>query len=198
MADPFGTEDDPLALFGRWFAEAREAEAPTAEVMALATATREGRPSVRHVLLRGFDERGFVFYSNYQSRKGRELESNPFGSVALYWREIHRQVTATGRVGRLSLEESEAYWATRPRESQLAAWASRQSEVLAGPEDLDHAYEEAEARFHGDVPLPPLWGGYVLRPDAVEFWRGREHRLHHRVRFTKDPEGWWVREWLYP
>jgi pyridoxamine 5'-phosphate oxidase len=198
MADPFGAEDDPLDLFERWFAEAREAGAPMAEVMALATATPRGRPSVRNVLLRGFDERGFVFYTNYESRKGREFESNPFGSVALYWHEIHRQVTATGRVERLSREESEAYWATRPRESRLAAWASRQSEVLAGPDELDRVYNETVARFPGDVPLPPFWGGYVLRPDAVEFWRGREHRLHHRVRFTKDRNGRWASEWLYP
>jgi pyridoxamine 5'-phosphate oxidase len=198
MADPFGTEDDPLDLFGRWFAEAREAGSPMAEVMALATATPGARPSVRHVLLRGFDRRGFVFYTNYESRKGRELQANPFGSVALYWREIHRQVTATGRVERLPRKESEAYWTTRPRESRLGAWASRQSEVLAGPDELDRAYEEAAARFPREVPLPPFWGGYILRPDSVEFWRGLEHRLHHRVRFTKDPEGRWLREWLYP
>jgi pyridoxamine 5'-phosphate oxidase len=198
MADPLGTEDDPLALFERWFAEAREAGALMAEVMALATATPKGRPSVRNVLLRGLDERGFLFYTNYQSRKGREIGSNPLGAVAMYWQEIHRQVTATGRVERLPREDSEAYWATRPRESQLAAWASRQSEVLPGPAQLEQAYDEAERRFPGEVPLPPFWGGYVLRPDAVEFWVGRERRLHHRVRFTRDPEGRWTRDWLFP
>jgi pyridoxamine 5'-phosphate oxidase len=198
MADPFGHEDDPLRLFGRWLAEARESGSSTADVMTLATATADGRPSVRNVLLRGLDERGFVFYTNYESRKGRELASNPAGAVAFYWQEVHRQVTATGRVERVPRSESEAYWATRPRENRLAATASRQSEVLPGPAELEQAYDRAVARFPDEVPLPSFWGGFVLRPQAMEFWRGREHRLHHRVRFTKDPAGRWIRQWLYP
>jgi pyridoxamine 5'-phosphate oxidase len=198
MADPFGPEDDPFVLLERWLAQARESGSSTAYVMTLATATPDGQPSVRNVLLRGLDERGLVFYTNYESRKGRELASNPFGAVAFYWQEVHRQVTATGRVERVPRSESEAYWATRPRENRLAATASRQSEALPGPEELEQAFDRAVDRFPDDVPLPSFWGGFVLRPQAMEFWLGRERRLHHRIRFTRDPLGGWIRQWLFP
>ncbi len=192
-------DPDPIAQFRIWLEDARTAGIQFPEAMALATADPEGRPSVRHVLLRGLDERGFVFYTNYESRKGRELADNPHAAVAFYWRELERQVCVTGTVEPTTREESEAYFRTRPREARLGAWASRQSEVAASRDELDERYREIEERFAGeDVPLPPHWGGYRLSPDTVEFWKGREHRLHDRIRYTRRPDGTWAIERLYP
>lgn len=192
-------DPDPIAQFRVWLEEARAAGIVFPETMALATADADGRPSVRHVLLRGLDERGFVFYTNYESRKSRELADNPRAALAFYWRELERQVCVTGTVERTTRDESEAYFQTRPREARLGAWASRQSEVAASREELDERYREMEERFPGDdVPLPPHWGGFRLSPDTVEFWKGREHRLHDRIRYARRPDGAWIIERLYP
>jgi len=192
-------DPDPIAQFLMWLDDARDAGIRLPEAVALATADAGGRPSVRHVLLRGLDQRGFVFYTNYESRKGRELEGNPRAGMAFYWRELDRQVCATGTVERISREESEAYFRTRPREARLGAWASRQSEVASSREELDARYWEIDARYPGDdVPLPPNWGGFRLAPEVVEFWKGREHRLHDRFRYTRQPDGSWVIERLFP
>jgi pyridoxamine 5'-phosphate oxidase len=190
-------DPDPITQFRRWFEDARDAGIPFPEAMALATADAHGRPSVRHVLMRGLDERGFVFYTNYGSRKGRQIAENPNGAAVFLWRELERQVGVTGTIERVSTEESGAYFQTRPREARLGAWASRQSEVVASRAALDARYREMEARFPDEVPLPQHWGGFRLRPEAIEFWKGRRFRLHDRFRYTRTPDGWTI-ERLYP
>jgi pyridoxamine 5'-phosphate oxidase len=167
--------------------------------MSLATVDAKGRPSVRMVLLKGFDRRGFLFFTNYESRKARELSANAAAAVALYWPTLHRQVRATGPVTRASREESEVYFATRPRQAQLAAWASRQSEAIESRDALEARYAELEAEFGGrDVPLPPFWGGFRLAPEVFEFWQGMENRLHDRFRYSPGGEGSWLIERLAP
>jgi pyridoxamine 5'-phosphate oxidase len=158
--------------------------------MALATATPDGAPSVRFVLLKGIDERGVEFYTNYESRKGRELAANPRAALAVLWKPLQRQVRLEGPVERLAPEESDAYFATRSRGSRLGAWASRQSSEIPGRELLDDRLAAAEAEYPDDVPRPPYWGGYVLRPRAIEFWEGRPNRLHDRELYTRGPDGW--------
>ena len=189
---------DPLAQFARWFDEALAAGLPEPNAMTLATATPDGRPSARVVLLKGFDERGFVFFTNRHSRKGRELAANPYAALAFFWPELERQVRVEGAVAPTGDEESDAYFASRPLASRLGAWASSQSEVIAGREVLDRAVEELAARFGGEVPRPPHWGGYRLSPEAVEFWQGRPSRLHDRLRYARRPDGGWRRERLAP
>jgi pyridoxamine 5'-phosphate oxidase len=193
-------DPDPIAQFLAWLGEARSAGIVFPEAMALATATAGGTPSVRHVLLRAVDERGFVFFTNHESRKGRQLAENPRAALAFLWRELDRQVCVTGSVQRVPREESEAYFRTRPREARIGAWTSRQSEAVGSREDLDTRYREMEERFAGedDVPLPPHWGGFRLTPDEIEFWKGREHRLHDRLRYSRQPDGTWILERLYP
>jgi pyridoxamine 5'-phosphate oxidase len=192
-------DPDPIVLFGRWLDDARVAGITLPEAFALATADASGRPSARHVLLRGLDERGFVFFTNYDSHKGRELTVNARAALTFYWRELERQVCVRGPVERTIREESEAYFRTRPREARLGAWASRQSDVVSSREELDARYREMEARFRDDdVPLPPHWGGYRVMPEVVEFWKGREHRLHDRFRYTRVPDGTWTIERLFP
>ena len=192
-------DPDPIAQFRAWLADARGAGIVSPDAMALATADEDGRPAVRHVLLRGLDDRGFVFFTNYDSRKGRNLSRNPNAALVFLWRELDRQVSVTGTVERTSVDESAGYFATRPREAQLGAWTSRQSRVVASREALEAAFAETAARFDGqDVPLPPHWGGYRLRPDAIEFWKGRHHRLHDRLRYTRRPDTGWRIERLYP
>jgi pyridoxamine 5'-phosphate oxidase len=184
---------DPLELFEHWFADAKRAGVEVPEAMTLATATGGGVPSARMVLLKGADEDGFVFYTGYGSRKSEELEQNPRAALVFYWRPLGRQVRVEGSVERVSELESAAYFATRPRGSQLAAWASLQSRPLGGREELDRRYAGLEREYEGrDVPLPPHWGGYRLHPEAIEFWEHRENRLHDRLRYTRAREGWKV------
>jgi pyridoxamine 5'-phosphate oxidase len=184
-------DPDPLRQFRRWYVEAGDAvEFP--ESMAIATATRDGAPSVRMVLLKGFDERGFVFHTGYGSRKGRDLEENPRAALLFYWHPLGRQVRVEGSVERVSAGESEAYFGSRPRGAQLAATASRQSEPAESREALEEAVRAADVRFPGEVPLPSHWGGYRLHPHAYEFWQHRENRLHDRFRYLADGDGWRV------
>ena len=184
---------NPVAEFDRWFNQAREAEVPEPNAMALATSTRDGVPSVRMVLLKGYDERGFVFFTDYRSCKGAELEGNPRAALAFYWGELERQVRIAGPVEKTSPEESAAYFRTRPLGSKLGAWVSHQSRVIPSRAELESGLREIKERFPtADVPLPPHWGGYRLRPEEVEFWQGREDRLHDRIRYVRDGERWRV------
>jgi len=186
-------DDDPVAQFGRWFGEAERAEEIEPNAMTLATSSPDGRPSARIVLLKGFGPDGFVFFSNYASRKGDELAANPNAALVFWWPPLERQVRLEGRVERTTTEESEAYWASRPLGSRLAALASAQSQVLAGREELVRRVEELAARHRdGDVPLPEAWGGYRLVPEAFEFWQGQPNRLHDRFRYTRRQDGWLV------
>ena len=183
--------DDPIERFQEWFSEAEQAGVEVPEAMTLATAGANGAPSARMVLLKGADHEGFVFYSGYVSRKAGELEQNPRAALVFYWRPLGKQVRVEGRVARVSEGESAAYFATRPRGSQLAAWASQQSQPLESREELERRYAELEREYAGrEVPRPPHWGGFRLRPDAIEFWEHRENRLHDRLRYTRAREGW--------
>jgi pyridoxamine 5'-phosphate oxidase len=191
-------DPDPIVQVARWLDDARAADLLLPDAVTLATVDAAGSPSARSVLLRGIDDRGFVFFTNYQSRKARELEANPHAALVLLWKELERQVCVTGTVERTSTEESEAYFRTRPREAKLGAWASLQSRPVGSRDELDGAYREAERRFPGDVPLPPHWGGFRLVPDVIEFWKGRLHRLHDRFRYTRSAGGGWDRVRLWP
>lgn len=197
--DESDLDSDPIAQFARWMEAALEAGIELPNAMSLATADAEGRPSARMVLLRGFDRRGFCFYSNYESRKARELDQNPYGALVFYWGPLERQVRIAGRVSKLGAEESDAYWSSRSRASRLSAWASSQTEVIANRAELEAAVAAAGARFEGaDVPRPHFWGGYRLEPDLVEFWQGRSNRLHDRLSYRRVPEIGWLIERLSP
>jgi pyridoxamine 5'-phosphate oxidase len=193
------TVSDPIELFQEWFAAAEAGGATLPDAMTLATAGADARPSARTVLLKGVDERGFVFFTNYESRKGQELTSNPRGALVFLWHmEPKRQVLVQGRVERVPREESEAYFATRPRGSRLAALVSNQSRPLESRKQLEDAFAEAESTYFDDVPLPEHWGGFVLEPETIEFWESRPNRLHERVRFSKNEDGSWAAERLAP
>ena len=184
---------DPIAQFRSWFDEAVAAGEPEPNAMCVATADADGAPSARMVLLKSVDRRGFVFFTNYESRKGRELAANPRAAIVFRWPVLHRQVSVTGTVRKVSVTESDAYFATRARGSQIGAWASAQSSVLAGGRsDLDAAVAAVEARFSEweSIPRPRHWGGYRVRPETIEFWTGRPDRLHDRVRFTRVRSHW--------
>jgi pyridoxamine 5'-phosphate oxidase len=190
---------DPMAQFRRWLEEARAAGVPLPEAMTLATAGADGLPSARMVLLKGAEEDGFRFFTNTESRKGGELVENPHAALVFHWtQEPRRQVTVAGRVEPLPRAESEAYFRTRPLGSRLGAWASRQTSVIPGREALDRAFAAAEAEHGDDPPLPPWWGGYLLRPTRVEFWQNRADRLHDRFRYTRGADGAWIVERLAP
>jgi len=191
-------DPDPLRQFEAWFEEARAARIELAETTALATATRDGRPSARMVLMKGFDERGFVFYSGYESRKGRELAENPRAAMCFYWHALGRQARIEGTVERVAPEESAEYFGTRPLGSRLSATVSRQSQVVESREELQTAAEELRARYGDEaVPLPADWGGFRLAPEVFEFWQHREDRLHDRFRY-RPADGGWLIERLAP
>jgi pyridoxamine 5'-phosphate oxidase len=215
-------EDDPIDQFKRWFDQAMGARASGrirkffitlykrlllasgAELldltaMTLATADKQGRPSARVVLLKGVDERGFIFYTNYESRKGQELAGNPQAALVLYWPDQERQVCIAGEISRLPAAESDAYFRSRPRGSRLAAWASKQSATVKDRAALEEKWKQLEAQYaEGEIPRPPFWGGYLLSPARMEFWQGRPNRLHDRFRYTRQPDKSWLIERLSP
>ena len=196
--DESSSEADPLAQFARWWDEATRSEIREVNAMTLATADRDGRPSARTVLLKDFDARGFVFYTNYDSRKGRELTANPRAGLLFFWKELERQVRIDGHVERVSAEESDAYFKSRPLASRLGAWASPQSEVISGKAWLLARAAEMGLR-HGPSPSrPPHWGGFRVIPEALEFWQGRPSRLHDRLLYRLSGDGSWLRERLAP
>jgi pyridoxamine 5'-phosphate oxidase len=190
---------DPFRQFDKWFQEAEAAKINEPNAAVLATTTKEGRPSARMVLLKGIDGRGFVFFTNYDSRKGRELEGNPRAAYLFPWVALERQVIVEGAVSKVAREESEAYFHSRPRASQLAAWASPQSSIISGRGALEEAMKATEKKYEGEeAPLPPHWGGFRIVPETVEFWQGRRSRLHDRLRYRRDAAGGWVIERLAP
>ncbi len=209
---------NPVAQFNHWFAQASAGsrwrkigialykfwhalighKPADANAMVLATVDQAGRPSTRTVLLKGVDERGFVFFTNYDSRKGQELAENPNAALTFYWADLERQVCVAGTVSKISREESEAYFKSRPRGSRLATWSSNQLDVVADRTVLDAKWEAMAAKYPGDVPLPPNWGGYVLKPERIEFWQGRPNRLHDRFCYTRQPNSSWKLERIAP
>jgi pyridoxamine 5'-phosphate oxidase len=192
-------DPDPVKQFANWFTAAIEAGIRDVNAMSLATAGGDGKPSVRIVLLKGFDQDGFVFFTNYESEKGRQLEENSYAACVFYWIELDRQIRVSGRVEKTSREESERYFRSRPLGSQLGAWASRQSDVLDARRVLDARMAEMTERYaDSPVPLPPHWGGYIIKPNLFEFWQGRPNRLHDRFRYTRQGDGSWQIDRLAP
>ncbi|MGZ4278629.1 MAG: pyridoxamine 5'-phosphate oxidase [Solirubrobacteraceae bacterium] len=198
--DPDVVDPDPLRAIAAWLDDARAAGVFEPEAMTVATVDAAGRPSSRYVLLRGLDDQGLAFFTNYASAKARDLAANPRCALTLGWLELHRSVRVEGVAERLPESESDAYFASRPRASRIGAWASPQSEVLPSRAELDDRFAEVERRFAGteDVPRPPGWGGFLVRPDRVELWQGRPSRLHDRVRYDRAADGTWARVRLAP
>lgn len=191
-------DDDPLRQFDAWYAEVVAADIPQPNAMTLATASADGRPSARVVLLKGVDDGGFVFYGNRESRKGRDLEANPYAALVLYWPELGRQVRVSGRVRRLAPEHADAYFASRPRMSRIGAWASAQGRPLPDRDTLDERVREIERRFgDGEVPRPDYWIGYALEPETIEFWQNQANRLHDRFVYERSDGGWTITR-LFP
>jgi pyridoxamine 5'-phosphate oxidase len=192
---------NPIAQFQKWFGQAAKVltlKEIDVNAATLATADKNGRPSARTILLKGVDERGFIFFTNYESRKGRELAENPNASLVFFWQQLERQICVAGLVEKVSREESEKYFKSRPRGSQLAAWASNQSNVVKDRETLEVKWSEMEKKFPNEIPLPPNWGGYVLKPERIEFWQGRPSRLHDRFNYSRQTDGSWKIERLSP
>lgn len=190
---------NPFFQFSTWFREAQEAKVLEPNAMALATASLKGRPSCRMVLLKEVDSEGFLFFTNYDSRKGKDLSHNPFGCITFYWKELERQVIIDGKIEKLDRQASENYFASRPRGSQLGTWASHQDQIVHSREELEKNYRHFEEMYRGkQVPIPPYWGGYRLVPERFEFWQGRIHRLHDRLCYLRTSDNQWEIDRLAP
>ena len=183
-------DKNPVKQFAKWYEVVLKSGLKEPTAMTLATASKGGVPSARTVLLKGYDEKGFLFFTNYGSRKGRELSENPFAELLFYWMDLRKQVRISGRVEKISKEESKKYFKTRPLNSQIGAWASRQSEIIPDRKFLEEKYKEYSEKYKEDVPLPPFWGGFRLIPERFEFWQGRENRLHDRICYLKKNGEW--------